>query len=201
MLYHCPVCSFQRPSFLEMLVHLETKHKIKRSDLPITFFGNPPDICSWPTVTGPVETHMFTVPLVADNPDVSPYDIPTLDEDDGAYDILDEDERDAEIMSLNVHISKPPKGKQRDEQENEIYLATNFRSLTISDSSSEAPIISFHAGLRLPPDKADLSYPVPYRTGEPVVPRRPPPILGNYFRMREALLPTIMADEKKRQEA
>jgi hypothetical protein len=179
-----------------MLTHLESEHNIKRSDLPVTFFGTPPELCGrWPAFTGPIESYQFIVPLVADHPEASPYtDI--ISPGSGNYDILEEDERDAEIMSVNASYSRATKGKQRAEADTDILLATNQRTLTaIGASTTDIKPISFHAALREPPKKADLSYPLPYKNGDPVVPRRPPPVLGNYFRMRETLLPTLNTDK------
>jgi hypothetical protein len=179
-----------------MLTHLESEHDIKRSDLPIMFFGTPPERCGrWTTFNEPVESYRFTVPQVADHPEASPYTdiMPSVS---GDYDVLEEDERDAEIMSFNASYSRPNKGKQRAEADTDILLATNQRTLTaIGTSATNVKPISFHAALREPPKKADLSYPLPYKNGEPVVPRRPPPVLGNYFRMRETLLPTLKKDK------
>ena len=179
-----------------MLTHLESEHNIKRSDLPVTFFGTRPEPCErWPTFTGPIEGYMFAVPLVKDHPEASLYtDI--IPPGSGDYDVLEEDEREAEIMSVNVSYSRATKGKQRAEPDTDIVLATNQRTFTaIGASTTDIKPTSFHAAVRKPPKKADLSYPLPYKNGEPVVPRRPPPVLGNYFRMRETVLPTLKKDK------
>jgi hypothetical protein len=146
-----------------------------------------------------------------------------IGEDNSHYEFLDEDMRDADLMTFNAPAVK---GKQPVPIETNILLATdgkpipfptelspdehitsgggggNGRDTTMGTRSrGESSTIGeisgpttetygpFYAQLRTPPKgRVELSTGYPYKTGEPIVPKPPPPVRGNFLEQRKELL-------------
>jgi hypothetical protein len=141
-------------------------------------------------------------------------------EDDDRYEFLDEDLRDADLMTFNA---APVKGKQPAPIEANILLATDAKPIPFptepppdepalgdgSDSDTtmrgtrshnggsigdiSGPTTEtygpFYAQLRTPPKgRVELSTGFPYKMGEPIVPKPPPPVRGNFLEQRKELL-------------
>lgn len=144
-----------------------------------------------------------------------------VQEDNDRYEFLDEDMRDADLMTFNA---APVKGKQPAPIEANILLATDAKPIPFptepppdeaagddgSDSDTtmrgtrsrnertsigdiSGPTTEtygpFYAQLRTPPKgRVELSTGFPYKTGEPIVPKPPPPVRGNFLEQRKELL-------------
>jgi hypothetical protein len=142
-------------------------------------------------------------------------------EDDDRYEFLDEDLRDADLMTFNA---APVRGKPPVPIEANILLATDAKPIPFpteppsdesapgDDSDSDTTMrgtrghtedtsigdISgpttetygpFYAQLRTPPKgRVELSSGFPYKIGEPIVPKPPPPVRGNFLEQRKELL-------------
>lgn len=194
----CPVCTFHHVDFMEMVRHLENKHGISRELHPLTnFLTPPPRPDPWPTFSKRVPSYQVMLPPVRSDPSADPN--PPIRGEIGPYEILDEDLRDAEVMMMNNGCSMP-KGKQRELEDRtmEIWIATNLNALSLSDPTPTNA--QFHSGVRPSSPKAKFSYPVAYKSGTPVLPRRPPPVIGNFLRQKELIFDKMAEELPQSQE-
>jgi hypothetical protein len=106
------------------------------------------------------------------------------------FDFLEEEDPDKK-PSLTGTASQA-KARSQITMKFDILLATNIKPF---DHIASVPT-EFYAELKPRPENRFVpSKPYPYRTGAPIVPRRPAPPSIGYRAMRDAVLPTLPKDD------
>ncbi|KAG8800302.1 hypothetical protein FRC17_006904 [Serendipita sp. 399] len=212
----CHLCNYREYSFLSMLSHFERNHSISQDRLPLQIMTPPPFTTlrtEWINVPRLIPTYDFLVGRIRGDPTFDPrrdaVDISVLERKEGPLDFLDDDSTvEAMVIGTVSGRSRAILKQRREErgmieEENNVVLGTYPMNnhIDIERGRSWGTTTAFYAGLRNEPplDRPKLSNPVPYRIGQPVVPRRPPPTITNFFGMKEIVSPMLQKQQQQQQ--
>ncbi|PVF99408.1 hypothetical protein CPB86DRAFT_813990 [Serendipita vermifera] len=190
----CPIgfCGHKETSFLSWIDHLQRKHGISENAHPVTLFSEEPEVppYKWPALPSRMRVDEYVLPEVASDPECSVEEFEDISELlEKPFDFLEE--KPEHNITTRATITGV-RSKSRGPIEFDILLATNLKPF---DHLGSVPT-EFYAELKPPPqDRFIPSNPCPYRTGEPIVPRRPPPLSIGYKAMMEAVLPTLQKSD------